>query len=188
MKSCSVVTVFELTADHSSQKGSATLGLGPVLRRVTLDLSHLPAVGYVVMPIELERHSVARRAIIDLLLRVYGGEQIAVPIDLSVEVRSALDRWPSEPSERGAAIAADDAPFALVRVRPEGDALAVEFEYNGIPGAVLVALGKEDEFLLFRFDTGVHPWQLNEREQWGFLRFLGDAVKPMVAKGRKLLV
>src|SRR4051794_31457283 len=67
--------------------------------RVILDFTRqdLGLIEYVEMPWLLGMHPPSQRAVVRLMSRVYGGEAIQFPYDLSGEVRDSSPPFPFEP-------------------------------------------------------------------------------------------
>ena len=128
------------------------------------------------MPVELQCHEAARRKLFEIALDVRDGEPVELPIDLSAFVRESFSTWPAPFGDIEHAVRRGD--FVLTRTEClEPGVFAVYFDFDRIPSEVLIDIRNPTSSALFRFVSGVHPWQLDHHERHTLLQGLAGAVR-----------
>lgn len=128
------------------------------------------------MPIELQYHDAARRKLFEVALDACDGEPVEPPIDLSAFVRESFSTWPAPFGDIEHAERRGD--FVLTRTEyREPGVFAVYFDFDRIPSEVLMDIREPTSPALFRFVSGVHPWQLGHDERTTLLQGLAGAVR-----------
>jgi len=171
-----VVNRIQIDSRHPKLVSAEVL-LGGRPEVVSLDFSERMSVGYVHMPDELDRHDVARKAVIDLMARRVCGKAVELPADLSDVVRQASGPWPMctpTPTNRAAIeVAARHVEIEIRQVEndhPDPGLTTVHLDFAGTPTVAIIDSrdGPHCE-LRFRFAEGAHPWQLTPAEQYALV-------------------
>lgn len=168
-----------------SEQVTAKLLLGGRPERMGLDLSAPNLIGFAKMPEALDHHLSANKAVIDVMVRRHGGEDVVLPVDLSDVVRQGNEPWPLRIPDAATRAANESASAAVpVAVRhvehdPTDPRLTtIELDFDGTPTVVIVDRRDGPErSVRFRFVRGVHPWQLTPVEHQALLVATG-AVPP----------
>jgi hypothetical protein len=155
---------------------SAELRIGDRHERIELGLAISGLLAFEHMPTLLDCNTFARDAVISLMTRAHGGEDVSLPADLSDIVRQANEPWPLPHTGP-----TDGAPISVTATQvahdtPEAGLTTVRLRIADSSAIVIVdRRGGPDEPVRFRFVAGPHPWQTTPAESHAMLTALLSA-------------
>lgn len=126
-------------------------------------------IAYTRMPELIAYNDEIQHLVQAILVRAHRGERIALPLDLSSEVRAINGYWPVSPKQMSAVPAGDTQVARVLRVSsddPEPGLRSIHLEVSHQPAIVVIDVRDLPRaFVRFRFAAGVHPWQLSPQER-----------------------
>lgn len=171
-----VVERIETSPDHVL----VHLLIGGRRERCEFGMSILGLVEVERVPYALACVSRAQRAVIDLVNRAHRGDAVSLPVDLSETVRQSSEPWPSRAPT---APSKDDnsASVVVTYVMRDDPVRGVTTVYLRVRDVASVVVVDERDGLLqpvrFRFEVGLHPWQLTDAESSAMLTALLAAAR-----------
>lgn len=176
-----VVETIEADPSHP-QRVAALIKAGGHPLRVVLDFSRRERIGveYVEMPGLLEIHRPSQLAVVQLMERVFEGERVATPADLTEQIRQASPPSPYEPlSERERAAleaAADTVSLEVHDFQRSGDEpcrfsanLSLDGREFGLTGEIYAGVGR---IPIVRWRKGPDPRMFSKAQHHAIQRAL----------------
>lgn len=157
---------------------SADLQIGPRIEQLVIDLSIPGFAAVTKMPSPLNASWQVQRTLFEILERAHRGEVLNLPLDLSSATWNVSEAWPLQPKPDAYV---SDERFDVQVLKAEHDApehgmTTVQLRVRGIATvAILDNQDAERKSTLFRFISGVHPWQLTDAEAWAMFLALAKA-------------